>query len=132
MSKVVKVINNYTRKRENEKKTKQDENRVAKRRTLLFGSMLLVVAGILLIVAFNQQNQNQLIHEELVQAQVVLDERKNEAEDLEQQIRQLNDDDYITRIARSEFFLSEEGEIVFNLSDLETPEEKAEKDENGK
>tara|TARA_B100000809_G_C14710764_1_gene377727 strand:+ start:48 stop:446 length:399 start_codon:yes stop_codon:yes gene_type:complete len=131
VSKVVKVINNYTRKRENEKKTKQDENRVAKRRTLLFGSMLLVVAGILLIVAFNQKNQNQLIHEELVQAQVVLDERKNEAEDLEQQIRQLNDDDYITRIARSEFFLSEEGEIVFNLSDLETPEEKAEKDENG-
>lgn len=131
MSKVVKVINNYTRKRENEQKTKQDENRVAKRRTLLFGSMLLVVAGILLIVAFNQKNQNQLIHEELVQAQVVLDERKNEAEDLEQQIRQLNDEDYITRIARSEFFLSEEGEIVFNLSDLETPEEKAEKDENG-
>ena len=131
MSKVVKVINNYTRKRENEQKTKQDENRVAKRRTLLFGSMLLVVAGILLIVAFNQKNQNQLIHEELVQAQVVLDERKNEAEDLEQQIRQLNDDDYITRIARSEFFLSEEGEIVFNLSDLETSEEKAEKDGNG-
>ena len=132
MSKVVKIINNYTRKRENEQKTKQDENRVAKRRTLLFGSMLLVVAGILLLVAFNQKNQNQLIHEELVQAQVVLDERKNEAEDLEQQIRQLNDEDYITRIARSEFFLSEEGEIVFNLSDLETPEEKAEKDENGK
>ena len=131
MSKVVKVINNYTRKRENEQKTKQVENRVAKRRTLLFGSMLLVVAGILLIVAFNQKNQNQLIHEELVQAQVVLDERKNEAEDLEQQIRQLNDDDYITRIARSEFFLSEEGEIVFNLSDLETSEEKAEKDEDG-
>ncbi|WP_271397394.1 FtsB family cell division protein [Salinicoccus roseus] len=127
MSKVVKVINNYTRKRENEKKTKQDENRVAKRRTLLFGSMLLVVAGILLIVAFNQKNQNQLIHEELVQAQVVLDERKNEAEDLEQQIRQLNDEDYITRIARSEFFLSEEGEIVFNLSDLE----EAEKEEDG-
>ena len=131
MSKVVKVINNYTRKRENEQKTKQVENRVAKRRTLLFGSILLVVAGILLIVAFNQKNQNQLIHEELVQAQVVLDERKNEAEDLEQQIRQLNDDDYITRIARSEFFLSEEGEIVFNLSDLETSEEKAEKDEDG-
>jgi cell division protein DivIC len=127
VSKVVKVINNYTRKRENEKKTKQDENRVAKRRTLLFGSMLLVVAGILLIVAFNQQNQNQLIHEELVQAQVVLDERKTEAEDLEQQIRQLNDDDYITRIARSEFFLSEEGEIVFNLSNLE----EAEKEEDG-
>ncbi|MCC4722761.1 septum formation initiator family protein [Salinicoccus sp. RF5] len=132
MSKVVKIINNYTRKRENEQKTKQDENRVAKRRTLLFGSILLVAAGILLLVAFNQKNQNQLIHEELVQAQVVLDERKNEAEDLEQQIRQLNDEDYITRIARSEFFLSEEGEIVFNLSDLETPEEKAEKDENGK
>lgn len=131
MSKVVKVINNYTRKREKEKKTKQDENRVAKRRTLLFGSMLLMVVGILLIIAFNQKNQNQLIHEELVQAQVVLDERKTEAEDLEQQIRQLNDDDYITRIARSEFFLSEEGEIVFNLSDLEEPEEKAEKEENG-
>ncbi|MCG1009500.1 septum formation initiator family protein [Salinicoccus sp. ID82-1] len=130
MSKVVKVINNYTSRREKEKKTKQNENRAAKKRTLLFGSMLLVIVGILLIVAFNQKNQNQLLHEELVQAQVVLDERVDEAKDLEQQIKQLNDDNYITRIARSEFFLSEEGEIVFNLAESEEQEEKPEKNEN--
>ncbi|MFC3419246.1 septum formation initiator family protein [Salinicoccus hispanicus] len=130
MSKVVKVINNYTSRREKEKKAKQNENRAAKKRTLLFGSMLLVVVGILLIAAFNQKNQNQLLHEELVQAQVVLDERADEAKDLEQQIKQLNDDNYITRIARSEFFLSEEGEIVFNLADSKEQEEKPEKNEN--
>ncbi|MHC0551453.1 FtsB family cell division protein [Salinicoccus sp. CNSTN-B1] len=118
MSKVVKVINNYTKRREKEKKVERAQDRVVKKRTMVIGSLLLLVVGVMLLIAFNQKNENQLLHEERVQAQVVLEERIEESKDLEQQIKQLNDDDYIARIARSEFSLSEEGEIIFNLPDV--------------
>ncbi len=125
-NKVVRMINGYTKKRDAEKKVRRNENRVAKKRTMLFGSLMLLLVGILLIVAFNQKTQNQLLQEELVQTEEVMDERVAEEKDLEQQIKQLNDENYIARIARSEFFFSEEGEIVFNLP--ESNDENAEKE----
>lgn len=115
--KVVKLINSYTKKKETEKKVLSDESRVSRKRTLLFGSIMLVIAGILLAIALHQNHQNSYLEEELAVNEEQLDNKITEAKDLEQKIKQLNDDDYIMRIARSEFFLSEEGEIVFNLSD---------------
>ena len=115
--KVVKLINSYTKKKETDKKVLSDESRVRRKRTLLFGSIMLVIAGILLAIALHQNHQNSYLEEELAVNEEQLDNKITEAKDLEQKIKQLNDDDYIMRIARSEFFLSEEGEIVFNLSD---------------
>jgi len=115
--KVVKLLNSYTKKKETEKKVLSDESRVSRKRTLLFGSIMLVIAGILLAIALHQNHQNSYLEEELAVNEEQLDNKITEAKDLEQKIKQLNDDDYIMRIARSEFFLSEEGEIVFNLSD---------------
>ena len=115
--KVVKLINSYTKKKETEKKVLSDESRVRRKRTLLFGSIMQVIAGILLAIALHQNHQNSYLEEELAVNEEQLDNKITEAKDLEQKIKQLNDDDYIMRIARSEFFLSEEGEIVFNLSD---------------
>lgn len=34
---------------------------------------------------------------------------------LEEEIVKLNDDEYIAKLARKEYFLSEENEIIFNL-----------------
>lgn len=84
---------------------------------MLISSIMLVVAGILLVMALHQQHQNSLLKEEVVSNEEILENKITEARDLEQKIKQLNDDNYIMRIARSEFFLSEEGEIIFNLSD---------------
>ena len=84
---------------------------------LLFGSILLLIAGVLLVIALHQNHQNSYLKEEVAVNEEQLDNKITEAKDLEQKIKQLNDDDYIMRIARSEFFLSEEGEIVFNLSE---------------
>lgn len=116
-NKVVKLLNSYTRKKESEKKVLTGEQRVSRRRTVLVSSLMLVVAGILLVMALHQNNQNSLLKEEVVSNEEILENKITEARDLEQQIKQLNDDNYIMRIARSEFFLSEEGEIIFNLSD---------------
>ncbi|MFS0638440.1 septum formation initiator family protein [Mesobacillus foraminis] len=60
----------------------------------------------------------------LEQKQEVVEERKQELsslkkrqEILEEEIVKLNDDEYIAKLARSEYFLSEKGEIIFKLPD---------------
>lgn len=47
---------------------------------------------------------------------------KKEQEILKENIVKLNDDDYIAKLARKEYFFSEKNEIIFNI-----PEEKKEK-----
>ena len=44
-----------------------------------------------------------------------LTELKNEQGILNENIIKLNDDDYIKKIARRDYFLSEDGEIIFNV-----------------
>lgn len=122
-NKVIRLINNYTKKRENEKKQLASETRVSRRRTMFFGSILSAFVVILLMVAFNQKQSNAELYEEVLATSEVLDEKNKQHSDLEQQIRQLNDENYILRIARSEFFLSEEGELIFNLPTKENEEE---------
>lgn len=122
-NKVIRLINNYTKKRDSEKKQLASESRVSRRRTMVFGSLLTAIVVILLTVAFNQKQSNGELHEEVLATSEVLDEKNKQHSDLEQQIRQLNDDNYILRIARSEFFLSEEGELIFNLPDKKNKEE---------
>ena len=126
---VVKLLNSYTRKKESEKRVLTGEQRVSRRRTLLFSSIMLMVAGLLLVMALHQHHQNSLLKEEVISNEEILENKITEVRDLEQKIKQLNDDDYIVRIARSEFFLSEEGEIIFNLSGDEDGESVA--SENG-
>ncbi|MBO1004712.1 FtsB family cell division protein [Pseudogracilibacillus auburnensis] len=46
---------------------------------------------------------------------------------LENEIVKLNDDEYIAKLARSEYFLSEKGEIIFNI-----PKEKEKEKKEGK
>ena len=127
-NKVVRLLNNYTKKRDSEKKQLASESRVSRRRTMFFGSILLGIVLVLLLVAFNQKQANEELHNEVLATTEVLEEKNKQHSDLEQQIRQLNDDSYILRIARSEFFLSEEGELIFNLPDQEEKEQKQEEE----
>jgi len=122
-NKVVRMINNYTKKSDNDRKKRKGENRVVMRRMATFGGAMLLAAAVLILLAFNQKGQNEGLEEELAQTQAVMDERVQEEKDLQQRIKQLNDDNYISRIARSEFFLSEEDEIIFNLPEGDEEQE---------
>lgn len=52
-----------------------------------------------------------------------LDKKKSLLKD---EVVKLNDDEYIAKLARSEYFLSQDGEIIFNIPE---PKEKEEEDE---
>ncbi|MDR7240297.1 FtsB family cell division protein [Neobacillus drentensis] len=49
-----------------------------------------------------------------------LTELKNERDILNENIIKLNDDDYIAKLARKEYFFSEKNEIIFNIPDEKT------------
>ncbi|WML24277.1 septum formation initiator family protein [Neobacillus sp. OS1-33] len=49
-----------------------------------------------------------------------LTELKNEQGILNENIIKLNDDDYIAKLARKEYFFSEKNEIIFNIPDEKT------------
>lgn len=40
---------------------------------------------------------------------------KDEQDSLNEQIKKLHNDDYIAKLARSEYYLSKDGEIIFNI-----------------
>ncbi|OCA80685.1 cell division protein DIVIC [Bacillus sp. FJAT-27225] len=53
-----------------------------------------------------------------------LSELKHEREVLKEEIKKLNDDEYLAKYARKEYFYSDEGEIIFTLPDDENKKEK--------
>jgi cell division protein DivIC len=96
-----------------------------KQRVLIFLGIV-----VLTVVAFMHKihTQNERIAEKQIQQQQLAAEYE-EIQDLQErlklQIAKLDDDEYIAKLARKEYFLSEEGEIIFTI-----PEDKEEKEKN--
>ncbi|MBE4906676.1 septum formation initiator family protein [Bacillus luteolus] len=57
-----------------------------------------------------KETERQLLDEQLVKL-------KEEQIYLEEEIVKLNDDEYIAKIARRDYFLSKDGEIIFKIAD---------------
>ncbi|MED3554165.1 FtsB family cell division protein [Cytobacillus praedii] len=49
---------------------------------------------------------------------------------LEEEIVKLNDDEYISKLARKDYFLSENGEVIFNIPDNKEKDDKKGKSTN--
>lgn len=97
----------------------------ARKRKLLFRrlslfSVFAVIMSYLMITSFVSQSstldkkvaQKKQLEQELIQL-------KKQQEILKEDIVKLNDDEYLAKLARKEYFFSENGEIIFNI-----PEEK--------
>ena len=88
---------------------------VRNRRLIASFAMILFIIGIL---GKTLMNQNELLEEK----RQILKEREEELvqaietqELLKLQLAKLDDDEYIAKLARKEYFLSEEGEIIFTI-----------------
>ena len=83
---------------------------------------LLMAAVIAMIGTLTIQIVKQLNHASKIEAQIV-EARKEEArvkeqqKTLLQQVELLQQDDYVAKLARSEYYLSKSGEIIFNTPD---------------
>lgn len=57
-----------------------------------------------------KEDRKEVVEQELAKLE-------KEQQRLEEEIVKLNDDDYIAKIARRDYFMSEEDEIIFNIPD---------------
>lgn len=93
----------------------------ARKRKLLFRrlSLFLVFAALmsyLMITSFISQSSTldkKVAQKKQLQQQMT--QLKKQQEILKEDIVKLNDDDYLAKLARKEYFFSENGEIIFNI-----------------
>ncbi|MEB2631697.1 septum formation initiator family protein [Peribacillus frigoritolerans] len=113
--KVAKIENPYVAQQEKKVQTVEKKKRGLMRRLTLYS----VFAAVFLIFAVSTLiTQNVALDEKVQQKQELkgkLAGLKKDETLLKEEIVKLNDDDYIAKIARRDYFLSEKGEIIFTL-----------------
>jgi cell division protein DivIC len=102
-----------------------------RRRMIVFGLLASIVL-VLLVSTYITQDKR-LTEKQLQKEDVVakLDDVKERQNMLNLQIKKLEDDEYIAKLARKEYFLSDDGEIIFTIpEDGEEKGKKSDKDNN--
>ncbi|MGE7763562.1 FtsB family cell division protein [Peribacillus sp. NPDC097895] len=113
--KVAKIENPYVAQEEKKVQTVKKKKRGLMRRLTLYS----VFAALFLILAVTTLiTQNAALDEKVKQKEdlhMKLAKLEKDETLLKEEIVKLNDDDYIAKIARRDYFLSDKGEIIFNL-----------------
>lgn len=118
--------NDYVRSSAEKLKKQQIKQRkrvLSRRRLVVFFAFAAVVCIVLGSAMINQNARLAEKEEEKSQVEEQLATVKEQQEMLKLQITKLEDDDYIAKLARKEYFLSEEGEIIFTIPKGNTKED---------
>ena len=116
------MLNKYTIDSDTKREVLKGERKVRRRRMLAMSILAFVLTFVFISIGINQKVENRNLQDEVRETELVLEETNEEHEALKREIAQLNDDNYIRRIARGDFFMSDSGELIFSL-----PESKKEK-----
>ncbi len=119
-SKVSRIDSQYMNQYDAHMERQRKRKRLLKRRLILFG--MLVVISFLSLFTYHM-SQRDLYAEKKAQYELLEQEKqalKTEESALIEEIKLLEDESYVLRIAKTNYFFTEEGEIVFKLLE-ETP-----------
>ena len=106
-----------------EKREKAHKTRLF-RRLGAFAVIVVVVMGWLTLTMFDKSQALAAKENEKVEVLQALEEVQDEHDMLKSQILKLNDDEYIAKLARKEYFLSEDNEIIFSIPENEENDDK--------
>ena len=100
-----------------EKRTQSFERKKLglKRRLVFFMLFAVMTTGIVLATLYSQKSALKDKEAQKQELKEQLSSLQKEEEQLKEEIIKLNDDEYIAKLARKEYFLSDDGEIIFNL-----------------
>ncbi|WP_078414568.1 FtsB family cell division protein [Priestia abyssalis] len=87
------------------------------RRLTVFGILVALVSIMMVSTLISQASAISDKKKEKAQLTEQLSQLKQKEKDLEEEVVKLNDEEYIKKIARRDYFLSEEGEIIFNVQE---------------
>lgn len=112
---IAKIENQYVQQREIAGIAESRKRKLLFRRLAVFG-LFAAVISYLMISTFVSQTatlEKKQKEKEVLEQKLASLEKKQEI--LDEEIVKLNDDEYIAKLARREYFLSEKNEIIFNL-----------------
>lgn len=118
------INKDYVRSVERQEKHQKAHKVRLLRRLIAFAVLVAIAMVWLTMTMFSQSNVLAAKDQQKQEALKVLAEVKEEQEMLQSQIVKLNDDEYIAKLARKEYFLSEEGEIIFSIPENEKNDKK--------
>lgn len=87
------------------------------RRLVLFSIVTALVIGGMIAYHLNQRTLHAQITEQYEQLEVEHADLKQEEVELTEEIELLNDENYVLDIARTNYFLTKKGELIFKLPD---------------
>lgn len=109
------IKNDYTQEQTLKKKINRSIQQKARRRMIV-----ILLAGMLIIVPLaaniiNNLFEIQTMGEKISQAKETNQTLEEENQELKVQVGLLQDEEYIAKLARSRYYLSKDGEIIFSL-----------------
>ncbi|WP_019244499.1 MULTISPECIES: FtsB family cell division protein [Bacillus] len=113
--KVAKIQSTYVEQREKSQMQKAKRKRGLIRRLTVLGICVLVLSVVTISTLLSQSAAIEKKSEEKSKVEKKLASLQKDQKMLEEEIVKLNDDEYIAKIARRDYFLSNKGEVIFNL-----------------
>lgn len=112
---IAKIENQYVQQREIAGIAESRKRKLLFRRLAVFGLFAAVISYLMISTFISQTAalEKKQKEKEMLEQKLASLEKKQEI--LDEEIVKLNDDEYIAKLARREYFLSEKNEIIFNL-----------------
>ncbi len=114
-----KLDNDYVRNTDKAINRKAQSRKRKLRRIVFFAIVPVVIIAFLFNILSNQSETLEVKEKKKVEVEQHLTEVKEEQEILNLKIKQLEDDEYIAKILRKEYFLTKDGEINFVIPEKE-------------
>ncbi|MCE4957952.1 FtsB family cell division protein [Macrococcoides caseolyticum] len=112
---VQKIDNEYTREQARKHRVNIKSSKIVRKRITVFGGILLAILLFLTMLLLFQMNTNRELKQEQEKQTAELERLKDKEIALKERLKQLNSKEYIEKIARSEYFLSNDGEVIFKI-----------------
>lgn len=112
---IASINSDYVRLIESQQKRSKDKKVRLYRRLAVFGISSFAIISLLVSTLISTHTTLAEKKEEQVLVEQELSKVLEEQEMLNLEITKLNDDEYIGKLLRKDYFLSEEGEIIFSL-----------------
>lgn len=125
---VTKIKNEYVRTLQQQEERKKAQKVRLYRRLAVLAVIVIISFGILTNIFFGQKKVLAIKEEEKQALLADLAEKEEEHELLTKQLEKLNDDEYIAKLARQEYFLSDEHEIIFSIPKKDAKKEDKEEE----
>lgn len=113
--KIMKMDNAYVVQQEQKVAKVQKRKQGLKRRLALYGVFVAIFAvfAVATLISQHRTLNEKTLQKEKIESQLAT--LKSDEKSLKAEIVKLNDDEYVAKLVRKDYFLSEEDEIIFTL-----------------